>query len=205
MKKIAIFVSGSGSDMQSVIDANERSPFCEIALVVASKPGVFALERAKKHGIPAEVVARKDYSDPEAMFAKISALLEERGVEAIVLAGYLVVIPASFTKKYAGRIINIHPSLIPSFCGKGFYGLKVHEAALAYGVKVTGVTVHFVDEGADTGAIILQRAVEVRADDTPESLQKRVLEAEHEILPEAVRLLAEDRLGISGRKVIIRR
>lgn len=205
MKKIAIFVSGSGSDMQSVIDANERDPFCEIALAVASKPGIFALERAARHGIPAEVVCRRDFADAEAMFARIARLIEEREIDYIVLAGYLSILPASFTRRYAGRIVNIHPSLIPSFCGKGFYGLKVHEAALEYGVKVTGATVHFVDEGADTGAIIMQRAVEVAEDDTPESLQKRVLETEHEILPQAVRLLAEGKVRLSGRKVIVER
>lgn len=205
MKKIAIFVSGGGTDMQSIIDANERERFCDIALVIASKPDIYALERAKKHGIPAEVVCRKDYADLEGAFEKITALIEEYQIDYMILAGYLSIIPASFTSRYAGRIVNIHPSLIPSFCGKGYYGLNVHRAVLEYGAKVTGVTVHFVDEGADTGAIIMQRAVEVQEGDTPETLQARVLQTEHVILPEAVKLLTQGKITLRGRTVTIER
>ena len=191
--------------MQSIIDANEREQFCEIALVIASKPDIYALERAKKHGIPAEVVCRKDYADLEGAFEKITALIEEYQIDYMILAGYLSIIPASFTSRYAGRIVNIHPSLIPSFCGKGYYGLNVHRAVLEYGAKVTGVTVHFVDEGADTGAIIMQRAVEVEEGDTPETLQARVLKTEHVILPEAVKLLTQGKITLRGRTVTIER
>ena len=191
--------------MQSIIDANERERFCDIALVIASKPDIYALERAKKHGIPAEVVCRKDYADLEGAFEKITALIEEYQIDYMILAGYLSIIPASFTSRYAGRIVNIHPSLIPSFCGKGYYGLNVHRAVLEYGAKVTGVTVHFVDEGADTGAIIMQRAVEVQEGDTPETLQARVLQTEHVILPEAVKLLTQGKITLRGRTVTIER
>ena len=191
--------------MQSIIDANEKQQFCEIALVLASKPDIYALERAKKHGIPAEVVWRKDYADLEAAFEKITALMEQYQIDYIVLAGYLSIIPASFTRRFAGRIVNIHPSLIPSFCGKGYYGLRVHQAVLDYGAKVTGVTIHFVDEGADTGAIIMQRAVYVQDGDTPETLQARVLETEHQVLPEAVKLLTQGKIKLSGRTVTIER
>ena len=191
--------------MQSIIDANEKQQFCEIALVLASKPDIYALERAKKHGIPAEVVCRKDYADLEAAFEKITVLMEQYQIDYIVLAGYLSIIPASFTRRFAGRIVNIHPSLIPSFCGKGYYGLRVHQAVLDYGAKVTGVTIHFVDEGADTGAIIMQRAVYVQDGDTPETLQARVLETEHQVLPEAVKLLTQGKIKLSGRTVTIER
>ncbi len=203
MKKIAVFASGSGSDFQSVIDANEREKFCEISLLVASKEGIYAIERAKQHGIDHIVRSKKDFSSSEAMFEDIIAELKKRGVDYIVLAGYLSMITPNFVRAYPDRIINIHPSLIPSFCGKGNYGLNVHRAALEYGVKISGLTVHFVDEQYDSGAIILQRAVEVKDDDTPETLQARILEEEHRALPEAVRLLTTGKLKKEGRKVTV--
>ena len=203
MKKIAVFASGSGSDFQSVIDANEKEPFCEIALLVASKEGIGAIERAKKHGIEYIVRNKKDYPSVGDMFDDVTAQLRARGVDYVVLAGYLSMLSGNFVRAFADRIINIHPSLIPSFCGKGNYGLNVHRAAIEYGVKISGLTVHFVDEHYDTGAIILQRAVEVKDGDTPESLQARILEEEHKALPEAVRLLATGRIRQEGRKVTI--
>lgn len=203
MKKIAVFASGSGSDFQSVIDANEREQFCEISLLVASKEGIYAIERAKQHGIDHIVRSKKDFPSSEAMFEDIIAELKKRGVDYIVLAGYLSMITPNFVRAFPDRIINIHPSLIPSFCGKGNYGLNVHRAALEYGVKISGLTVHFVDEQYDSGAIILQRAVEVKDDDTPESLQARILEEEHRALPEAVRLLTTGKLKKEGRKVTV--
>lgn len=203
MKKIAVFASGSGSDFQSIIDANERERFCEISLLVASKEGIFAIERAKKHGIEAIVRNKKDFASVEAMYADIVDVLRARGVDYIVLAGYLSMISPSLVRAFPDRIINIHPSLIPSFCGKGYYGLNVHRAAIEYGVKVSGLTVHFVDEEYDSGAIILQRAVPVEEGDTPESLQARILEEEHKALPEAVKLLATGKLVKRGRAVTV--
>ena len=205
MKKIAVFASGSGSDFQSVIDENEREPFCEISLLVASKEGIYALERAKAHNIEAIVRSKKDFPSNEEMFEDIIRELNARNIDFVVLAGYLNMIAENFVKAFPDRIINIHPSLIPSFCGKGSYGLNVHRAALEYGVKISGCTVHFVDEHYDSGAIILQRCVPVLEDDTPETLQARVLEEEHRALPEAVRLLATGKVRKEGRKVIIRR
>lgn len=203
MKRIAVFASGSGSDFQSVIDANEREPFCEIALLVASKAGIGAVDRAEKHGISHVVCCKKDFSSAEEMGERLIAECRARGIDYIVLAGYLSMVPENLIRAYPDAIINIHPSLIPSFCGKGFYGLNVHRAAIEYGVRVSGLTVHFVDEHYDSGAIILQRAVPVADDDTPESLQARILEEEHRALPEAVRLLTTGRLKKEGRKVII--
>ncbi len=205
MKKIAVFASGSGSDFQSVIDENEREPFCEISLLVASKEGIYALERAKSHNIEAIVRSKKDFPSNEEMFEDIIRELNARNIDFVVLAGYLNMIAENFVKAFPDRIINIHPSLIPSFCGKGYYGLNVHRAALEYGVKISGCTVHFVDEHYDSGAIILQRCVLVLEDDTPETLQARVLEEEHRALPEAVRLLTTGKVRKEGRKVIIRR
>lgn len=203
MKKIAVFASGSGSDFQSVIDANEREQFCEISLLVASKEGIYAIERAKKHGIRYIVRNKKDFPSVEAMYEDIIGELDRCGVDYVVLAGYLSMLGENFVRAFSDRIINIHPSLIPSFCGKGFYGLNVHRAAIEYGVKISGLTVHFVDEHYDSGAIILQRAVEVKDDDTPESLQARILEEEHRALPKAVRLLATGKIVKEGRKVRI--
>ena len=205
MKKIAVFASGSGSDFQSVIDENEREPFCEISLLVASKEGIYALERAKAHNIEAIVRSKKDFPSNEEMFEDIIRELNARNIDFVVLAGYLNMIAENFVKAFPDRIINIHPSLIPSFCGKGYYGLNVHRAALEYGVKISGCTVHFVDEHYDSGTIILQRCVPVLEDDTPETLQARVLEEEHRALPEAVRLLTTGKVRKEGLKVIIRR
>ncbi len=197
-------VSGGGTDLQSVIDGVEdgRIP-AEIVVVIASKPGIYALERARKAGIPGIVICKKEYADEEAFFEANLAALRQYGAEGVVLAGYLSILGKRMIEAFPNKIINIHPSLIPSFCGKGYYGLKVHKAALEYGVKVSGATVHFVDEGADTGPIIAQRSVPVLPGDTPETLQQRVLEVEHEILPEAVALFCQDRLKVQGRRVSI--
>jgi phosphoribosylglycinamide formyltransferase-1 len=189
--KIAVFVSGGGTNLEAILKESEagRIPHGEIALVLASKPGVYALERAKNHGIPSAVVSRKD--DPEHFEEKISAALDAYGIEMIVLAGFLSILSADFTDRWDGRIINVHPALIPSFCGKGFYGLKVHEAALDYGVKVTGATVHYVNSVPDGGKILLQKAVYIEDGDTPEILQRRVMEqAEWILLPQATELVA---------------
>lgn len=204
MKNIAVFASGGGTDFQSVIDANEREKFCVIKYLIASKEGIGAIERAKKAGIPAAVFAKKDYSSLEELYDSLSALLEGAEVDYIVLAGWLKIIPPSFIARFRDRIINIHPSLIPAFCGAGYYGLKVHEAALSYGVKVSGATVHFVEAEVDGGAIVMQRAVPVLDGDTPELLQKRVLETEHEMLPLCVKLLCEGKIEKEGRQVRIR-
>ena len=188
--KIAVLVSGGGTNLQALIDAG--IPSGEIALVVASRPGVYALERAYKAAIPSLVIAKKGRTQ-EDFERELCAALEEYGIELIVLAGFLTILSEDFTKKYPRRIINIHPSLIPSFCGEGFYGLRVHEAALERGVKLTGATVHFVNEIADGGEIILQKAVEVKEGDTPEILQRRVMEqAEWQLLPQAVEMVANE-------------
>ena len=193
MLKTAVLVSGGGTNLQAIIDASQRGelPHAQIALVVSNNAGAYALERAKMHGIPSVCIRPKDYPDREAFHRALLAYLKEAGIELVVLAGYLVAIPPVMVDAYPNRIINIHPSLIPSFCGQGYYGLKVHEAALARGVKVTGATVHFVDKGMDTGPIILQKAVEVREGDTPQTLQRRVMEeAEWILLPRAIELVA---------------
>lgn len=199
MKKIAVFASGGGTDFQSVIDANEREAFCEIACLVASREGIGAIERAKRHDIPVLIYDKKAYSSLEEMYGALCAQLVGLGVEYIVLAGYLTILTEPLLSEFADRIVNIHPSLIPSFCGKGFYGLKVHRAVIEYGAKLSGATVHFVDAGADTGAIIMQEAVLVLPDDTPESLQERILKVEHRILPLAVRLLVQGKIHKKGR------
>ena len=192
--KIAVFVSGGGTNLQALIDAEKagKIPHGEIALVVASKPGVFALERAAKADIKSVVVERKKYPDKPSFEADLKKTLDENGIDMIVLAGFMLVLSADFVKQYPDRIINVHPALIPSFCGDGFYGLHVHEAVLNYGVKVTGATVHFVNEVTDGGKIILQKAVDVLDGDTPEILQKRVMEqAEWIILPQATEIVAK--------------
>ncbi|MBR4203981.1 MAG: phosphoribosylglycinamide formyltransferase [Clostridia bacterium] len=194
--KIAVFVSGGGTNLEAILKASEagKIPHGEIALVLASKPGVYALERAKNHGIESVVVSRRD--DPESFEDRIEKELSARGIGMIVLAGFLSILNADFTDRWDGKIINVHPALIPSFCGKGFYGLRVHEAALDYGVKVTGATVHYVNSVPDGGKIILQKAVYVEDGDTPEILQRRVMEqAEWEILPKAVEIVAEKLAG----------
>ncbi len=203
MKRIAVFASGGGTDFQSIIDANERERFCEIAYLIASKEGVGAIERAQKHGISTAVFSKSAYPDLETLYTELTYLLNVNRVDYIILAGWLKIIPESFIKKFADRIINIHPSLIPAFCGAGFYGLKVHKAVLEYGAKVSGCTVHFVNEIPDGGAIIAQTAVAVKEDDTPENLQNRILEEEHKLLPYCVKKLCEGKIKKDGRKVNI--
>ncbi|MBQ9714449.1 MAG: phosphoribosylglycinamide formyltransferase [Clostridia bacterium] len=203
MKKIAVFASGGGTDFQSVIDANEREQFCKIEYLVASKPAIGAISRAQKHGIHTLVYDKEKYADKDAFYADVAKVLKAAGVEYIVLAGWLLVVPASFIKEFEDGVINIHPSLIPSFCGMGYYGLHVHKAAIEYGVKLSGATVHFVEADVDGGAIIMQRSVPVMANDTPETLQARILKEEHEMLPLCVKLLCEGKIEKCGRKVRI--
>ena len=187
MKNIAVFASGSGSDMQSVIDACESGQINgKVVAVIASRPGIFALERAEKHNIPSKVFSVKEYGSPEAKDGAIVEYLRPMGIDLIVLAGYLSIVSKPLLDVYEGRIINIHPSLIPRHCGKGMYGLHVHESVLASGDKVSGCTVHFVDSGTDTGKIIRQVTVPVEEGDTPETLQARVLVQEHKLLPQVV-------------------
>lgn len=203
MKKIAVFASGGGTDFQSVIDANEKESFCEIAMLIASKSGIGAIERAEKHNIPFYVFSKQNYYDLEILYAELSRFLDESKVDYIVLAGWLKIIPESFIKAFSDRIINIHPSLIPAFCGAGYYGLKVHKAVIEYGAKISGCTVHFVNEIPDGGAIIAQRAVEVDDGDTPESLQAKILEEEHRLLPYCVKKLCQGKVEKNGRTVKI--
>ncbi len=200
--KIAVFVSGGGTNLQALIDKQKSGVIKsgEIKLVVSNNPNAYALERAAKAGIMTEVVSRKECSSQREFEEKLVKLLNDNGIELIVLAGFMCILSEFFTAKYPKRIINVHPSLIPSFCGKGFYGLHVHEAALKYGVKVTGATVHFVNEIPDGGEIIMQKAVEVEDGDTPEVLQKRVMvNAEWIILPQAVEKVCHAALGLKGK------
>ena len=199
MLKIAVCVSGGGTNLQAIIDAvaDGRIKNTEIVRVISNKKDAYALERAAKAGIDAVAVARGEYPDKESFQDALIAAVDEAAPDLVVLAGFLVVLPEKMVAKYNRRIINIHPSLIPSFCGDGFYGLRVHEAALARGVKVTGATVHFVDEGTDTGPIIKQKAVEILEGDTPEVLQKRVMEqAEWKILPATINEIAAGKIKI---------
>ena len=205
-KKIAVLVSGGGTNLQSLIDCQKNGMFGEsrISLVIASKPGVYALERAANAGIESAVLCRKDYSDIAAYSAALVKALKEAEIDLVVLAGFLTIIDEQVYEAYPNAIINIHPALIPSFCGKGYYGLHVHEAALQKGVKVSGATVHFVTPECDAGPIILQKAVEVKQDDTPETLQQRIMEeVEWKILPEAVKLFCEDKLTVKDNIVYI--
>ena len=204
IKRIAVFASGGGTDFQSIIDANESNKFCDIVYLIASKEGIGAIDRAKKHSINTAVFAKKDYPDIEKLYAELTYLLNMNRVDYIVLAGWLKIIPESFIKSFEDRIINIHPSLIPAFCGAGMYGMNVHKAVLEYGAKVSGCTVHFVNEVPDGGAIIAQTAVNVEDGDTPESLQSRILEKEHELLPYCVKKLCEGKIKKDGRKVEIK-
>jgi len=193
MLRVAVCVSGGGTNLQAIIDriADGTIRNAELVKIISNKPGVYALERAKNAGVESAVVSPKEYGTREEFNEALLKSIDDCSPDLIVLAGFLVVLPEAIVKKYAGRIINIHPSLIPSFCGDGYYGLKVHEAALKRGVKVTGATVHFVDEGTDTGPIILQKAVYIKDGDTPEVLQKRVMEeAEWIILPKAIDMIA---------------
>lgn len=199
MMKIAVLVSGSGTNLQAIIDNVNSGGItnASIELVVSNKPGAYARERAKENGICESVLVPKEYPSREAYGEAMIGCLESRQIDLVVLAGFLVILPENFVKHYEGRMINIHPSLIPSHCGPGYYGLKVHESVLARGNKVTGATVHFVNEIADGGPIISQKAVEVRDDDTPETLQKRVMEqAEWNILPQAIDDIANGRIVI---------
>jgi len=196
--KIAVLVSGGGTNLQALIDARERNELGggELSLVISSKAGVGALERAEKAGITAITLERKKYADSAAYDSALASALRENGIGLVVLAGFLCVLGPQVLKSFENKIINVHPSLIPAFCGKGFYGLRVHQAALEYGVKVTGATVHFVTEVVDGGKIILQKAVDILPDDTPESLQQRVMrEAEWELLPKAVALFCRGGIG----------
>lgn len=206
MLKVGVLVSGGGTNLQAVINAI-RSGYIKdtsIVTVVSSKQEAYALERARKSQIPGIVISRKQYNDFRSYDLALVEHMQKYNVELVLLCGFMSILGEHFTSQFKGRIINIHPALIPSFCGKGYYGLKVHKEALRYGVKITGATVHFVELEVDAGPIILQEAVEVRDDDTPETLQKRVMEqAEWKILPEAVKLYAEGRLKVQGRRVLI--
>ena len=187
-KRIAVLVSGGGTNLQALLEAEEagKIPHGEIALVISNKPGVYALERAKNFGVPAGVIDKKELGSQAAFEAELQAVLERNGTDLIILAGFMCILSENFTSKWPKRIINVHPALIPSFCGEGFYGLRVHQAALDYGVKVTGATVHFVNEIPDGGEIIAQKAVYIEDGDTPETLQRRVMEqAEWILLPQA--------------------
>ena len=206
MLNIAILVSGGGTNLQAIIDAIREGTIhdARIGLVLSNNHGVYALERAKKAGIPSCVLSPREFESREAFNRALLKRVQESGADLVVLAGFLCVIPPEMVRAYEMRILNIHPSLIPSFCGTGFYGLKVHEAALERGVKVSGATVHFVDSGTDTGPILLQKAVPVQPDDTPKTLQKRIMEqAEWKILPQAIDLIARGRVLTEGNRVTV--
>lgn len=206
MKKIAVLVSGGGTNLQALIDAQTRGEIIDgsITAVIASKPGVYALERAEKAGIPSYVVARRDYPSNQAMTLALVDKLRELNIDLVVLAGFMVILTEEMVRAYPNAIVNVHPALIPSFCGAGYYGLHVHEKALEYGVKLSGATVHFVSEECDGGPIILQKAVPVEEGDTPETLQRRIMEqAEWIILPQAVSLFCQEKLSVEGRIVHI--
>lgn len=200
--RLVVMVSGGGTNLQAVLDAcaEGRIP-ARVVGVISSKPGVYALERAKRSGVPSVVISPKDFADQTAHNTAIINAIENFGGQAVVLAGYMSILGPMLVNRYP--IVNIHPALIPSFCGKGYYGRRVHEAVLEYGAKVSGATVHFVDEGTDTGPIIMQKCVPVLDDDTPETLAARVLKVEHEILPASVALLCKGRLRVEGRRVRI--
>ena len=205
--KIAVLVSGGGTNLQALIDAEKRGELgCgKISLVIASKPDVYALERAKNNDIEAIVLARKEYADISAYSKALADTLEQKGTDLVVLAGFLTIIDAQVYERFPNKILNVHPALIPSFCGKGYYGLHVHEAALEKGVKLSGATVHIVTPECDAGPIVLQKAVKVKEDDTPETLQRRIMEeAEWKILPEAVRLFCEGKILVKNNKVYIK-
>ncbi|WP_457942194.1 phosphoribosylglycinamide formyltransferase [Caproiciproducens sp. LBM24188] len=207
MLKIAVLVSGGGTNLQALIDAqnNGKLPGGVLSLVISSKKDAYALERAKKAGIPTKVLLRRDYSTQQDYDEALLALLDQNQIGLIILAGFMTIISETVIRRYENQIINIHPSLIPSFCGPGYYGLKVHEAALRRGVKVTGATVHFVNEVCDGGPIILQKAVEILPGDTPETLQRRVMEqAEWQLLPKAAALFCQGRILVQDGKTIIK-
>lgn len=206
MKNIIVLVSGGGTNLQALINASESGniPDGKITCVISSKEGVYALERAKKHGIPTRIIPRKNYSDSKTFSKDLLKALKEEKADLIIYAGFMTIVDECVAKAFPNQMINVHPALIPSFCGKGFYGLHVHEAALKKGVKVTGATVHFVTEVCDGGPIILQKAVEVKSDDTPELLQKRVMEeAEWDILPRAAALFCAGKIVVNGNTTTI--
>ncbi|MBR0410081.1 MAG: phosphoribosylglycinamide formyltransferase [Eubacterium sp.] len=207
MLKLAVLVSGGGTNLQAIMDAIDsgRITNARIVTVISNNEGAYALKRAEAYGCEALLVSPKDYPCREAFNEALLAALNDRHIDLVVLAGYLVVVPPCVIRQYENRIINIHPSLIPSFCGTGCYGLHVHEKALERGVKISGATVHFVDEGTDTGPIIMQKAVAVRQGDTPDLLQRRIMEeAEWVILPETINLIANGRVHVDGRLVSIK-
>ena len=207
MKKIAVLVSGGGTNLQALIDAQNRGELSggKITAVISSKAGAYALERAKNAGIPGYVLPRKDFDSNQAMTVALVKLLRELEIDLVVLAGCMIIFTQELVDAYPNAIMNVHPALIPAFCGNGYYGLHVHEEVLKYGVKLSGATVHFVSEECDGGPIIAQKAVEVRTDDTPETLQRRIMEeAEWKLLPQAVSLFCQDRLQVDGRTVVIR-
>lgn len=207
MLKLGVLVSGGGTNLQAILDSIDDGRITNacVSIVISNNSGAYALERAKKHGIEGVCISPRQFSDREEFHQALLEKLEEAKVDLVVLAGFLVSIPPQIVKAYPNKIINIHPSLIPSFCGVGYYGLHVHEGVLARGVKVTGATVHFVDDGTDTGPIILQKAVEVQDGDTPEILQRRVMEqAEWVILPKAIDLIANDKVSITDGKVFLK-
>ncbi len=205
--KIAVLVSGGGTNLQALIDAEKRGELGngKISLVISSKPDVYALERARNNGIATQVLSRKAYGDIAEYSAALAKALVKEDIELVVLAGFLTIIDEQVYEKFPNRILNVHPALIPSFCGKGFYGLRVHEAALEKGVKLSGATVHIVTPECDAGPIVLQKAVSVKQDDTPETLQRRIMEeAEWKILPEAVRLFCDGKISVENNKVYIK-
>ena len=205
-KRIAVLVSGGGTNLQALIDAQQRGELGgEIAAVISSKAGAYALERAAKAGIPGYVLPRKEFASNQAMTVALVDMLKDMNIDLVVLAGCMIIFTQELVDAYTNAIMNVHPALIPSFCGQGYYGLRVHEEALKYGVKVSGATVHFVSAECDGGPIIAQKAVEVRHDDSPEILQKRIMEqAEWILLPQAVKAFCEDRITVEGRTVIVR-
>lgn len=203
--KIGVLISGGGTNLQALIDEVEKGNVNgEISLVISDKKGVYGLERAEKHGIKAIALDRREFKNKAEFMKSLMDILSKKSIELIVLAGFLTILSEEFIEEYRGRIINIHPSLIPAFCGEGYYGEKVHNAVLEYGAKISGATVHFVDEGADTGPVILQESVPVLENDTVESLAARVLKVEHKLLPKAVGLYCDGRIIIEGRKVKIK-
>lgn len=207
VKRIAVLVSGGGTNLQALIDAQARGELVngELAAVISSRPGVYALERAERAGIPGYVVARRDYPDSRTMTLALVERLKSLDIDLVVLAGFMVILTQEMVEAYPNAILNVHPALIPSFCGEGAYGLHVHERALEYGVKVSGATVHFVSPECDGGPIVLQKAVEVLPGDTPETLQRRIMEqCEWKLLPQAVSLFCQGRLEVEGRQVHIR-
>ncbi len=206
MKNIVVLVSGGGTNLQALIDSEKRGEIKngKITCVISSKPDAYALERAKNADIPTKVIARKEYPDSISYSKALLEALDSEKADLVVLAGFMTILDECVTKKYAYRIINVHPALIPSFCGEGFYGLKVHEKALEYGVKVSGATIHFVNEKADAGAIILQGTVNVENDDTPKILQRRIMEnVEWKLLPKAVSLFCQDKITIKDGKAYV--